>query len=298
MHARTTRTVVTAVAIFLLGFTAGSLWSGGGSGSATATRPTGTTAVAKPATRAAADVRIPPRSSERPTKEGTGATVTSRRWSEVWKARGDGFRGDPVELAGLVRRDTGKSLLVYGNPTGRTELAEVYGSYAGIRPDDYVLVKGTIGSGAAHADAGHRPLEVVTVDGVSVNPIARDRALALAGAGGERRHELGLTRSAGGLRVTLDWIEWTGDATRLAVTARNGSSGPARLDLAGLVIQQGPRQFALGGNDKGARALSKEIGPRSSRSETMTFSQISRKRGKAYIGFEGAGKSLEFIMRW
>ena len=107
-----------------------------------------------------------------------------------------------------------------------------------------------------------------------------------------------MTRSAGGLRVTLDWIEWTGNATRLAVTARNGSSEPARLDLAGVVIQQGPRQFALGGNDKGARALSKEIGPRSSRSETMTFGQISRKRGKAYIGFEGGGKSLEYIMRW
>jgi hypothetical protein len=72
--------------------------------------------------------------------------------------------------------------------------------------------------------------------------------------------------------------------------SQNGSSEPPG-STGGLVIQQGPRQFALGGNDKGARALSKEIGPRSSRSETLTFGQISRKRGKAYIGFEGAGKS-------
>jgi hypothetical protein len=298
MHGRSTRTVMTAVAIFLLGFAAGSLWSEGGSGSATTTRGTGTPAAAKQATQAATVVRTPARSSEKPTKEGTGATITSRRWSEVWKAGGDGFRGDPVELAGLVRRDSSESLLVYGNPSSKSELAEVYGSYAGIRTNDYVFVKGTIGNGATRADGGHRPVRVVTIDGVSVNPIGRDRALALAGAAGEGRHELGLIRSAGGLRVTLRWIEWTAGSTRLAVTVKNGSSKAARLDVAGAVIQQGPRQFPLSGSDKGAPGLSKEIGPRSSRSETLTFGQISRKRGKAYIGFDSAGKQLEFILRW
>jgi hypothetical protein len=305
MNTRWTRTVLAAAATFLLGFAAGGAWGGRGSSSATATSATPTIATTTKSTQAAA-VSSPAKPTETPTKEGTGATVTSRRWSEVWRARGDGFRGDPVELAGRVNRSTDKSLLVYGKPDSKEQLAEVYGTYPGVRKNDYVLVKGTIGSGASY-DAGHgNAVGVVTIDGVSVSPIGRDRALALAGSANKGEHELGLSRSQGGLRVRLRSIELTAGATRLRVTVANSGSHAARIDVSNAVIQQGPRRFQLSRSDKGARALSEKIRPGASKSKTVTFGRISRKRGKAYVAFDwrsaggrrNAHKPFEFIMRW
>ena len=238
--------------------------------------------------------------------EGSGATVTNRKWSDVWKARADGFGTDPVELAGLAYDDTGKSLLVYGKPADKAEPAEVTGKYPGIRKNDYVLVKGTISGSRRYDPAGGRAVEVVTIDGVSVSPIGRNRALALAHPATRGRRTLGLSQSRGGLKVTLDTIEWTRDATRLTVTLTNRGRHRARIGASQAVIQQGTRKHHLSRLDKGARALSDYLGPGGTKSGMMTFDRISRERGKAYVAFELHGhrsarksaKPFEFTMRW
>jgi hypothetical protein len=260
--------------------------------------------VEKPATPAATagDTAV----AETAATEGSGATVTNRKWSDVWKARADGFGTDPVELVGLAYKDTGESLLVYGKPADKAEPAEVTGKYPGIRKNDYVLVKGMISGSSRYGPAGGSGVDVVTIDGVSVSPIGRDRALALVHPATRGKRTLRLSRSSGGLKLTLDAIEWTRRATRLTVTLTNRGRHKARIGASEAVIQQGLRKHHLSRRDKGARALSDYVGPGGTRNATMTFDRIDRKRGKAYVAFElqahgherNSAKPLEFTMRW
>jgi hypothetical protein len=291
MGARAMRMELAVVATALLVGAAGCGANGDPSGNATTT--------ADPAASDTAAAETAP-------AEGSGATVTNREWSRVWKARADGFGTDPVELAGLVYGDTGASLLVYGKPDDKGEPAEVSGNYPGVRKNDYVLVKGTISGAGRYGPAAGRKAEVVTIDGVSVTPIGRDRALALAhpATGGERR--LGLRQSRGHLEVGLRSIEWTKHGTRLTVTLTNRGSSKARISASKAVIQQGPRKHRLAGGDEGARALSVYVRPGATKSGTMTFDQISRKRGKAYVAFDWHShrhkrettKPFAFTMKW
>jgi hypothetical protein len=285
------RTELAVVATALLVGAGGCGTSGDGSGNATTTRDTTATETAFAETAPA---------------EGSGATVTNRGWSRVWKAGADGFGTDPVELAALVYEDTGESLLVYGKPEDETEPAEVSGTYPGVRKNDYVLVKGTISGTGRDAPAAGRGVDVVTIDGVSVRPIGRDRALALAHPATGGKRTLGLSHSRGGFEVSLRSIEWTPEATRLTVTLTNRGSSKARISASEAVIQQGLRRHHLSGGDEGARALSDYIGPGVTKSGMMTFDRISRKRGKAYVAFDwhsdrherNTDKPFAFTMKW
>jgi hypothetical protein len=250
---------------------------------------------------------------------GRGDTVTNRQWTDVWKKRADGFVGDPVEIVGRVYKGTGKSLFVYGGTHGRTHAAEVSGTYRGMKPNDYVLVKGSVSdTGASKTPATCSGQQVaIGIDGVSVSAIGRERALALAagaresraprrgaGKGGGNKRELNLSRSSNGLRIEVKAVEWTGARTRVSITVSNRGSRSATVGASGTAIQQGPRVFRRAREDKGASALSGRIEPGATKRATLSFQKISRKRGKAYIGFEwrpvGKRSSAEvgFVMRW
>jgi hypothetical protein len=259
------------------------------------------------ATAASAPQAVAPKPAARhkAPKDGTGATATNRKWDRVWRARADGFVADPVELAGLVYKDTGKALLVYGNLVRKRQLTEVQGPYPGIRKHDYVLVKGVISGAGTYDTADRSPVDVVAIDGVSVSRIDRDRALELAGSAGKGMRKLGLGRTRGGLRVTLESIEWSKAGTRLEVSVRNRGPRKAGIDASDVLIQQGPRRHHLSQADKGADGLSGRIRPGHTKRATLTFARISRKRGKAYIAFtsrsgnrRNADKPFAFTMRW
>lgn len=213
-------------------------------------------------------------------------THTNEDWGDVWNTGADGLEGDRVKLAGHVYQDTGNALLLYGDPENDELPTVVYGSWAGIGEGDYVLVKGAIDGSDSYDTVAGGTVDVVQVTADSVRRISEDRAIELAhpATGGVRK--LHFTETQAGFTVTIKSIAWTDQNTRVKVQATNNGGAKAALSAYDAAIQQGSHQYELDDSDRGADELSQDIRPGVTKTATLTFERISRRRGEAYLEFE------------